>query len=204
MAKIESLDALRAIYGDASKRAAVDKQLDYIDAHARRFIAASPFLVMSTVGTDGLCDISPKGDAPGFVEVLDDKTVAVPDRRGNNRLDGLSNLLDNPVIGLIFFLPGMNETLRLQGTAEIRDDADLLERFAINDKPPSTVTVIKVQELYFHCAKALMRSNLWDPANHIDRTTWPSIGQIIGDQAGRKGTGETQDEMIVHYENSMY
>ena len=203
MAKIESLDTLRAIYGDASKRAAVDKQLDYIDAHARRFIEASPFLVMSTVGKDGLCDISPKGDTPGFVDIIDDKTVAVPDRRGNNRLDGLSNLIDNPAIGLIFFLPGMNETLRLQGQAEIRDDADLLERFTIKGKPPSTVTVIKVQELYFHCAKALMRSNLWDPANHIDRSTWPSIGQIIKDQAQVDMHAETQEEMIEHYHNTM-
>jgi hypothetical protein len=158
---------------------------------------------MSTVGKDGLCDISPKGDTPGFVDIIDDKTVAVPDRRGNNRLDGLSNLIDNPAIGLIFFLPGMNETLRLQGQAEIRDDADLLERFTIKGKPPSTVTVIKVQELYFHCAKALMRSNLWDPANHIDRSTWPSIGQIIKDQAQVDMHAETQEEMIEHYHNTM-
>jgi uncharacterized protein len=202
MAKIATEEALRNIYAEASPRA-VAKQITHIDAHARRFIEASPFMVMSTVGEDGLCDISPKGDEPGFVAVLDDKTVAVPDRRGNNRLDGLTNLLTNPSIGLIFFLPGMNETLRIQGHAEIRDDADLLARFAIKDKVPATVTVIKVEELYFHCAKALMRSNLWDSAHHIDRATWPSIGQIIKDQAEIDVQAETQEEMIEHYKNTM-
>jgi uncharacterized protein len=202
MAKIDSIEKLRAIYTAASPRA-VAKQITRIDPHAEKFIAASPFLVMSTYGPDGLCDISPKGDAAGFVAVLDDKTLAIPDRRGNNRLDGLTNLIDNPAIGLIFFLPGMNETLRIQGTAEIRDDQDLLDRFAENGKTPVSVTVITVSELYFHCAKALMRSNLWDPANHINRDMFPSIGQIIKDQAELDIVAESQDEMIEHYKNTM-
>jgi len=203
MAKIDSVETLRAIYGDASPRA-VAKQITRIDAHASRFIAASPFLVLSTFGTDGLCDVSPKGDDPGFVAILDDKTLAIPDRRGNNRLDGLTNLINNPAIGLIFFLPGMNETLRVQGNAEIRDDEDLLQRFAVNGKAPATVTVITVSELYFHCAKALMRSNLWDPSGHIDRSTWPSISQIIKDQADLDIQAESQEEMIEHYNNTLF
>ncbi|MBT3790851.1 MAG: pyridoxamine 5'-phosphate oxidase family protein [Alphaproteobacteria bacterium] len=202
MAKVDSVERLREIYADASPRA-VAKQITRIDPHAERFINASPFLVMSTFGVDGLCDISPKGDAPGFVGVIDEKTLAIPDRRGNNRLDGLTNLIDNPAIGLIFFLPGMNETLRVQGTAEIRDDADLLERFAENGKTPASVTMISVSELYFHCAKALMRSNLWDPAHNFDRSTWPSIGQIIKDQAELDIVAESQEEMIEHYKNTM-
>ena len=203
MAKIDSVETLRAIYGDASPRA-VAKQITRIDAHASRFIEASPFLVLSTFGTDGLCDVSPKGDDPGFVAILDDKTLAIPDRRGNNRLDGLTNLINNPAIGLIFFLPGMNETLRVQGNAEIRDDEDLLQRFAVNGKAPATVTVITVSELYFHCAKALMRSNLWDPSGHIDRSTWPSISQIIKDQADLDIQAESQEEMIEHYNNTLF
>lgn len=202
MAKVESIERLREIYAEASPRA-VAKQITRIDPHAERFINASPFLVMSTFGTDGLCDVSPKGDAPGFVDVIDDKTLAIPDRRGNNRLDGLTNLINNPAIGLIFFLPGMNETLRIQGTAEIRDDPDLLERFTENGKAPASVTVITVSELYFHCAKALMRSNLWDPDHQFDRSTWPSIGQIIKDQAELDIVAESQEEMIEHYKNTM-
>jgi uncharacterized protein len=202
MAKVESIERLREIYAEASPRA-VAKQITRIDPHAERFINASPFLVMSTFGTDGLCDVSPKGDAPGFVDVIDDKTLAIPDRRGNNRLDGLTNLINNPAIGLIFFLPGMNETLRIQGTAEIRDDPDLLERFTENGKAPASVTVITVSELYFHCAKALMRSNLWDPDHQFDRSTWPSIGQIIKDQAKLDIVAESQEEMIEHYKNTM-
>ena len=137
------------------------------------------------------------------MQVLDDHTLAIPDRRGNNRLDGLTNLINNPAIGLIFFLPGMNETLRIQGTAEIRDDPDLLERFTENGKAPASVTVITVSELYFHCAKALMRSNLWDPDHQFDRSTWPSIGQIIKDQAKLDIVAESQEEMIEHYKNTM-
>ena len=203
MTKIDSIEGLRSAYKAVSPRA-VAKQINYIDPHGRKFIEASPFLVMSTFGTDGLCDISPKGDAPGFVEVMDEKTLLLPDRRGNNRLDGLTNLIDNPSIGLIFFLPGMNETLRVQGNAEIRDDDDLCARFEVNGKRPATVTVITVSELYFHCAKALMRSNLWDSENHIDRDMFPSIGQIIKDQAASDDHAETQEEMVEIYHKTMY
>jgi len=129
--------------------------MEKLEKHSRRFIELSPFLVMATSRPDGLADASPKGDLPGFVQVLDDYTIAIPDRPGNNRLDSMENLITNPAVGLIFFIPGLNETLRINGTVEIRDDMDLIERFEVNGKLPKTVFVVSVKEAYLHCADAL-------------------------------------------------
>lgn len=203
MAKITSVEGLRAIYRQASPRAA-EKQIDHLDPHCRTFIELSPFLVIATQGRDGLGDTSPKGDAPGFVAVLDDHTLVIPDRLGNNRLDTLENLTHNPAVGLIFLVPGVGETLRINGTAEVRDDEDLRNRFLVNGKAPATVIVVSVRQAYLHCAKAVMRSHLWDASRHVERSGLPSIGKIIHDQRGGVGPAESQAEMVELYEKSLY
>jgi len=202
MSRITSVDSLRALYGPTRERSA-KKQLDRLDAHCRRLIGLSPFMVLATTGPDGLGDVTPRGDAPGFVTVEDDRTLLIPDRPGNNRLDSLTNILAHPGIGLLFLIPGMDETLRVNGTAEILDDADLTARFVIAGKHPKTVLRVAVREAYLHCAKALMRSRLWDPAVQIDRSTLPSMGEMMRDQIGL-ATAETQAEMLERYRATLY
>ena len=203
MSKLDNTDALREIYGHA-KGLSVNKQMEKLEKHSRRFIELSPFLVMATSRPDGLADASPKGDLPGFVQVLDDYTIAIPDRPGNNRLDSMENLLTNPAVGLIFFIPGLNETLRINGTVEIRDDMDLIERFEVNGKLPKTVFVVSVKEAYLHCAKALMRSNLWSPDAQILERPIPTIGQIIKEQSGHNSFVESQAEMEANFKKELY
>ena len=203
MSKLDKTDALREIYGHAKGRS-VNKQMEKLEKHSRRFIELSPFLVMATARPDGLADASPKGDHPGFVQVLDDYTIAIPDRPGNNRLDSMENLLTNPAVGLIFFIPGLTETLRINGTAEIRDDMDLIERFEVNGKLPKTGFVVSVKEAYLHCAKALMRSNLWSPDAQILERPIPTIGQIIKEQSGDNSFVESQAEMEASFKKELY
>jgi hypothetical protein len=182
----------------------VDKQLDHIDAHDARFIELSPFIILATSGSGGRADASPRGEAPGFVHVLDAHTLAIPDRPGNNRLDSMENILVNPEVGLIFLIPGVNETLRVNGTAEIRDDDDLRARFEVNGKRPATVIVVDVHEAYLHCAKALMRSRLWDEdAQHAERPI-PTMGEMIRDQIDSPDPPETNTDMIRRYTKVLY
>ena len=180
---IEDKPALRALYGEPSERA-VRKQLDRLDKHCRNFIALSPFLVIATAGADGLADASPRGDAPGFVAVLDETTLLVPDRLGNNRIDSLQNLVDNPAIGLLFLVPGINETLRVNGRARIVNDPAVLAPLAAQGKTPRSAIRVEVKEAYLQCAKALIRSRLWDPETRIERSSFPSFGRILVDQLG--------------------
>ena len=203
MAKIETIEQLRKIYKPAVGRAA-EKVLYGLEKYSRQFIELSPFLVISSMGTDGVTDISPRGEKPGFVKILDDKTVAIPDRPGNNRIDTFTNILSNPAVGLIFLIPGMNEVLRLQGDAEIRDDEDLMARFEVNGKLPRAVVVVKLREVYLHCAKAIMRSELWEDSNKIDRTIMPSMGQMLKEQIGSPGPAETQEEMVARHYTQLY
>ena len=203
MAKIETIEQLRKIYKPAVGRAA-EKVLYGLEKYSRQFIELSPFLVISSMGTDGVADISPRGEKPGFVKILDDKTVAIPDRPGNNRIDTFTNILSNPAVGLIFLIPGMNEVLRLQGDAEIRDDEDLMARFEVNGKLPRAVVVVKLREVYLHCAKAIMRSELWEDSNKIDRTIMPSMGQMLKEQIGSPGPAETQEEMVPRHYTQLY
>ena len=203
MSILDTSDALRQIYGHAKGRA-VSKQMSKLEKHSKRFIELSPFLVMATSRPDGLADASPKGDHPGFVQVLDDNTIAIPDRPGNSRLDSMENLLANPAIGLIFFIPSVNETLRINGFAEIRDDVELLDRFQVNDKSPRAVYVITVKEVYLHCAKALMRSKLWSPNSEGPERPIPTIGQMIKDQTGDTGPVESQVDMEAKYKKALY
>jgi PPOX class probable FMN-dependent enzyme len=170
-----SADGLAELYERPTERIAT-KDLDYVNAAGRAFIAASPFLVLATGSQQGL-DCSPKGDRPGFVEVADDgRTLFIPDRRGNNRIDGLKNIAEDPRIALIFFVPGANETYRVSGRARISADADLKRRFAVNGKEPATVTVVTVEQAFQHCPKALMRSNLWKAGSGSRPQGVPTLG----------------------------
>ena len=174
---VTSVEALAALYGRPHARV-LKKELDHIDALGRAFIAASPFLVLATGGAHGL-DCSPKGDKPGFVQVADDgKTMLIPDRRGNNRIDGLKNLIEDPRIGLIFFAPGANETYRVNGRARISVDPDLKRRFAVQGKEPAAVMVVTVEQAFQHCPKALVRSALWRAGSETRPRGVPTLGDF--------------------------
>jgi len=172
---------LRAVYKQPSS-GAVNKLLRKIDPHAQRFIELSPFVCLGTSGPDGLGDVTPRGGEPGFVHLLDPNTLALPDRPGNNRLDALTNIIRHPGVGLLFFVPGFEDTLRVNGRARITTDEALLQRFPYNGKLPLTVIVIDVAEAYFHCPKALRRSVLWDASAQLPRSSFASPGQIFRDQ----------------------
>ncbi|RVU34803.1 pyridoxamine 5'-phosphate oxidase family protein [Hwanghaeella grinnelliae] len=203
MSKIETIEQLRTLYPPA-KGLAVDKQLTRLDPHCRRFISLSPFAVLATKGQDGLVDISPRGGDPGFILIEDDETLLLPDWPGNNRLDNLENILADPAISLIFLIPGVDETLRVHGLAEINTDEALIQQFAIGPKLPKTVLRISVKEAYLHCAKALMRSRLWDADAQIERGDLPSIAKMIQDQAGLGGPAESQPDMVARYRKLLY
>jgi uncharacterized protein len=179
---------LRSLY-PATHALAAQKSLGQLDPHAREFIRRSPFLTIGTQSSDGRADVSPRGDPAGFVQVLDDHTLAIPDRPGNNRLDTLSNILANPNVGLLFLVPGFDDTLRINGTATLSTDPDLLRRMAVNDRVPTLAIVVTVTEVFLHCAKAFRRSRLWDPEARQDRKEMPSLLQMILDQT----TGAPQD-----------
>ena len=174
---VQSLDELESIYGAAAP-ASLLKELDYVSDHYRQMIEKSPFLIIATVGEGGL-DCSPRGDPPGFVRVADAKTLLIPDRKGNNRLDTLKNLVQDSRASLIFLIPGVGETLRVNGSAFISTDETLRQSFAINGKVPATVIEFRVERIYFQCQKALARSRLWQSDSHVDRSELPSIGTIL-------------------------
>ncbi|MBL8699261.1 MAG: pyridoxamine 5'-phosphate oxidase family protein [Alphaproteobacteria bacterium] len=192
---VTSAAELREIFGSPSALAAV-KVIPALDAHCRNFIALSPFLVIASTSRDGRADASPKGDPPGFVKVLDDRTLAIPDRLGNNRIDTFLNVVENPEIGLIFFVPGVEETLRVNGRAVISRDPTLLSRMVEQGKTPKVALVVSVREAYLHCAKALKRSRLWDPAAKVPRTALPSLARMILDQAKRDDPVEEVEARI--------
>ncbi|HUS55634.1 MAG TPA: pyridoxamine 5'-phosphate oxidase family protein [Thermohalobaculum sp.] len=194
---ITTEDRLREIYGPATGRA-VSKQTDHIDHHCRAFIAASPFLLIAT--SDGThLDVSPKGDLPGFVVVEDDKHLLIPDWPGNSRIDGLCNILEHPRIGLIFLIPTVRETLRVNGGATIHDAPELPAKCAIKDRLPLTVIRVAVEEVFLHCAKSLLRSKMWRPETWPDARPVPSMGEMIRDHAGGNGEIESDDAMIARY-----
>ena len=177
MAQITTLADLERLYGEPVS-AAIVKEIDYISDDYRMFIDKAPFIVMATVGPEGL-DCSPRGDPAGFVKVVDRKTVLIPDRRGNNRVDALRNLVRDPRISLLFMIPGIGNTLRINGRAEIRDDADLLAEFAMEGKLPRTVLSVTADSVYFQCPKAFVRSRLWSPEAQVPRSELPSAGDML-------------------------
>lgn len=178
---IDNVEDLHALYGEPNERAR-KKQLSRLDEHCRNFIAISPFVAISSAAADGGCDCSPKGDAPGFVKVVDESTLLIPDRLGNNRVDTFKNVIENPQVGLLFFVPGVNEMLRVNGRAELTTDEALLAPLAVNGRAPRSGLVVTVEEAFLHCAKALIRSDLWNPETRIDRATFPTMGRMLADQ----------------------
>jgi uncharacterized protein len=172
---------LRAIYKQPSG-GAVGKDIAQIDTHFANFIALSPFLCIGTVGENGLCDVSPRGGEPGFVHVIGPRTIAMPDRPGNNRLDSLVNITRNPGVGLLFFVPGFEDMLRVNGVARVTTEPQLMTRFVADGKPPRSVVVIDVKEAYLHCPKAVKRAGLWNQDAQVDRSTFPTAGAIYRDQ----------------------
>ena len=175
---IQDEAALRALRGEAND-GAVAKTIDRIDDICARFIAASPFVVVATQGADGLPDISPKGDPAGFVAVLDEKTLAVPDRPGNNRFDSFGNLFQNPGVALLFMIPGQSETLRVAGDGRLSKDPALLERLAVNGKPALAALVVDVREAFLHCSKCMIRSRLWKPEEWPDRSNVATMAEAM-------------------------
>jgi PPOX class probable FMN-dependent enzyme len=191
---ITSIGELEALYGEVNK-ASLLKETDRVVPEYRAFIEAAPFAALATRGPEGL-DCSPRGDGPGFVRVLDDKTLLLPDRRGNNRIDSLKNIVRDPHIALLFLIPGIGETLRVNGRAVISVEPGLLESFSVEGKPPRSVVVITVESVFFQCARAILRSELWNPARHVARGNLPSAGQILAALTNNEAGGEAYDKAL--------
>lgn len=200
---IRTIEDLYERYKQPSERVK-QKQLDRLDVHCRNFIAHAPFLVLGTNGGDGTADASPRGDAPGFVRVVDDTTLLLPDRPGNNRLDSLQNIVRNPAVGLLFMIPGFKETLRVNGNAEITTDPALLAENAVGGKLPLSIIRINVTAAYLHCGKALIRSHLWDPASFIDSKSLPTAGKMFADQMGGLDADELDAYLKEGYKTTLY
>lgn len=195
---IDSKEALRALYPVAKGRA-VAKELAHLDKHCMHFIALSPFVVLASSDGKGNSDASPRGGEPGFVRADADR-IWIPDAPGNNRLDTLENITATGTLGLLFLVPGVDETLRVNGRARLRDDVEVLNRFKNEKRTPRVVIELSVDSAYLHCAKALMRSKLWDPATKVERSVLPTMGQMINDQTGTSAPVESQEEMKARYQ----
>jgi PPOX class probable FMN-dependent enzyme len=194
---------LRKLYAPAIERARL-KTLHRLDEHCTNFIARSPFVCLGTSSDRG-ADVTPRGDEPGFVHTLNETTLAIPDWPGNNRLDSFSNIVANPQVALLFFIPGVQETLRVNGTAEIKADAELLDRWSRGGKRPKAVVVVTVREAFLHCGKALIRSRLWQDDYKIDRTQLPQYGRMLKDQIETRETFEEMQASIENgYANKLY
>ena len=192
---ITSLAALEAIYDQSPAEASILKETDRVVPVYRALIEASPFAALATRGPEGL-DCSPRGDGPGFVRVRDEKTLLLPDRRGNNRIDSLRNIVRDPQIALLFLIPGLGETLRVNGRAAISVEPGLLESFSVDGKAPKFVLVIAVEAVYFQCARAIARSDLWNPHKHVARSALPSAGQILAALSRSGFDGEAYDRAL--------
>lgn len=194
MAAVRTVAELERIYGalGAVGEASTAKVADHITPHYRRFIEAAPFLALATSGPEGL-DCSPRGDVPGFVRIADPRTLLLPDRRGNNRIDSLRNVVRDPRVGLMFLIPGIGNAMRVNGRAVIEDDPALCDSFAVEGKAPRTVMVIAVAEVYFQCARALIRSGLWQSDRHVDPKTLPTPGLILAEMSRGRVGGEAYD-----------
>ncbi|NDW03801.1 pyridoxamine 5'-phosphate oxidase family protein [Jiella pacifica] len=204
MSAITTIEDLRGLYGEPHELA-IKKEMRRLDGHARRFLERSPFVLIGSSAPGKLPDVSPKGDKPGFALVLDDHRIAIPDRPGNKRLDTFENVIANPMVGLLFLIPGMAETLRINGRAEIHADPELLDRLAVDGKRPISALVVAADEVYFHCAKAFMRSELWNPDSLIDRKTMPTLGAMLKDQIGLADeTSEIDSALDQSYRATLY
>ncbi len=194
-ASIARTDELRAFIGDPMQEVQ-GKEMPGLDAHSREFLARCPFLVLATVSGAGYVDVSPRGDPPGFVHVIDDNTIVLPDRRGNRRVDSMTNILENPHVGLILFMPGYDETVRIRGRAVLTTDPDDLAGMAVNQKAPELGIKVTIDTVFYHCAKALKRSKLWAPESQAVSEGYPKFAQIIRDQYMHDADAEQIDEAL--------
>jgi PPOX class probable FMN-dependent enzyme len=200
---IADIESLRAHFGMMTTISA-HKIMPRLDRHSRAFIALSPFLVLATADGDGGVDASPRGDAPGFVCMPDDTTLIIPDRPGNRRVDSFSNVVRHPGLGLIFFVPGFNETLRVNGTGRVVTDSTVLAPLEAQGKVPATGLVVSITEVFFHCGKALIRSKLWDPSRHIARDSFPSLGRIVAEQTAVMSVEAAEQFVATSYREKLY
>lgn len=198
---IESVEDLRSRYPQPAERT-LKKQLSRLDVHCRNFIAHAPFVIVATTH-DGAMDASPRGGPPGFVKVVDDGTLWIPDEPGNNRLDSLTNIAGSGRIGLLFLIPGVDETLRVNGGARLCVDAEKLQQFATEKRTPKLLIEVTVEEAYLQCAKALMRSQLWSETAKSERRPIPTLGEMLADQTGTQGPVETQEQMLARYRRDL-
>ncbi len=203
MSQVTSVEQLRQLYAEPTERA-VRKDIGHIDVHCRRFIELCPFIAVSSRNSHNQSDCSPRGGNPGFVKILDPKTLLIPDWAGNNRLDTYVNILDNDAIGLMFLVPGVDEVLRANGSAELRTDEKYRAMCMERDKLPKLVVLVHLREVYLHCAKALMRAKLWNDAAKIDRQVLPSAGEMLKDHLGIGGEPESPDSMYQRYKRVLY
>jgi PPOX class probable FMN-dependent enzyme len=201
--QITDLQALERLYGTPAA-ASLKKEVDFLHPHYQAFIRAAPFVALASNGPDGL-DVSPRGDPAGFVHVEDEKTLLLPDRRGNNRIDSLRNIIADRRVALLFLIPGIGETLRVNGQAAISVDPELLARFALDGKEPRSVLRVRVEKVFFQCSRAILRSRLWDPSRQLDRSALPSIGTILKDLSGGEIDGQKYDaELPERLKSTMY
>ena len=200
---IADLESLRAHFGAMATMVA-RKVMPRLDRHSRAFIALSPFLVLATADSDGGVDASPRGDAPGFVAMLDDTTLVIPDRPGNRRVDSFSNVIRHPGIGLIFFVPGFDETLRVNGTGRVVTEAALLAPLEAQGKVPATGLLVSISQVFFHCGKALIRAKLWDPSRHVARNIFPSLGRIVAEQTAVMSVESAERVVATSYRERLY
>lgn len=182
-----------------------NKEMPSLDAHCRHFISLCPFLCISTADAAGNQDVSPRGDPPGFVRVLDDRTILIPDRKGNRRVDTMRNILENPHVGLLLMLPGVEEIVRINGKATLTEDPSLLADSAVNGSVPALGIIVQIEDVFFHCAKAVIRSKLWDPETPIQRSQFPTYGEIVRDQRAPDGDpADINAELQNDYKSRLY
>lgn len=198
----ETKTELRALYAEPSERAQ-RKQIPALDRHCKRFIELSPFVVLASADDQNRCDASPRGGDPGFVKVTGDATLLIPDSPGNNRLDTMQNIQANGRLGLLFLSPGFDETLRVNGRARLSTDPERIALCTTGRRAPKIVIEVSAEEVYLHCAKALMRSKLWSGANRVERSVMPTLGKMIADQSGLDIAPETQEEMVARYQKDL-
>jgi PPOX class probable FMN-dependent enzyme len=199
---ITSTSELREIYGFPSGRAK-DKVLKELEPHSRNFIGNSPFVVISTIDNNGNMDASPRGGAIGFIKIANSLELLIPDSKGNNRLDSLSNIIETGRVGLLFFIPGIDETLRVNGSAIVSTSEDILNKFNSDSKPPISCIIVNIEEVFLHCAKAFMRSQLWNNETHINPQDFPSMGRMMKEQLKSTAEAESREAMIKRYSKDL-
>ena len=202
MGVVSNIEQLRSIYNYSKGRAAL-KVINSLEKHSKNFINLSPFVVISSKGKNGHADVSPRGDSVGFVKIQDDKTIIIPDRSGNNRLDTLENIIFDPSVGTLFFIPGINTVLRINGNAFIEDSLEIRAQFEINNNIPKTCIIINVEEIFMHCAKALMRSSFWDHSKYLSQTEFPTITKIINDQLNSEDDEQNHEQEEKRYKKQI-